>query len=106
MLYQIHQIPKWNIDGDKSLVLGEEPCIHPTATIIHSRIGAWTEIGPFTTIRESTIEDYSYVAAAHSNITYAHIGRFTSIASTFRAIMKGGAKGKIKDWNLTYEGMK
>ncbi|HET8728291.1 MAG TPA: chloramphenicol acetyltransferase [Alphaproteobacteria bacterium] len=63
--------------------LGEEPSVHPTAVVRDSRLGRWTEVGARTSIVESAMGDYSYVVH-DSQIIYAEIGRFCSIASHAR----------------------
>jgi phosphonate metabolism protein (transferase hexapeptide repeat family) len=64
-------------------MLGEQPHIHETARVRDSQIGAWTELGPGTTIVESTFGDYSY-AAGDVSIIYSDVGKFCSIASHAR----------------------
>jgi hypothetical protein len=73
--------PDWNPHAGQRPDLGAAPCIHPTATVRGSRIGAWTEIGAYTTLLESEVGDYSYLAGCHSQVWCAGIGKFTSIAS-------------------------
>jgi phosphonate metabolism protein (transferase hexapeptide repeat family) len=58
----------------------EKPTIHETCHIVHSQFGAWTSIGAYSEILESTIGDYTY-AMEDVTINYADIGKFTSIAS-------------------------
>jgi phosphonate metabolism protein (transferase hexapeptide repeat family) len=64
-------------------MLGEQPYIHETARVHDSQIGAWTDLGPRTTILESTFGDYSY-AAGDVSIVYSEVGKFCSIASHAR----------------------
>ena len=63
--------------------LGDKPLIDPTASVRDSRLGAWTEVGARTTLAEVEMGDYSYVVH-DSQIIYASIGRFCSIASHTR----------------------
>ena len=70
-------------DGITPREKGEEPVIDPTATIIDSQIGAWTQIGARTRIEETRFGDYSYVME-DCQIIYAEIGKFCSIASHVR----------------------
>lgn len=63
--------------------LGPSPTIHPTATVIQSTLGNWTEVGPRTKITETTIGDYSYVVN-DCNIIYTTMGNFCSIAAQTR----------------------
>jgi phosphonate metabolism protein (transferase hexapeptide repeat family) len=60
-------------------LLGEKPSIHPSAVVLESELGAWTDIGPGSAIIESELGDYSYTAG-HAQIVYAQIGKFCSIA--------------------------
>jgi phosphonate metabolism protein (transferase hexapeptide repeat family) len=63
--------------------LGPEPFIHATASVRDSTLGAWTEVGARTTLAEVELGDYSYVVH-ESQIIYATIGKFCSIASHTR----------------------
>lgn len=78
MLYSIDSPPPSDLPRRK--MLSERPTIHPTARVVASRIGSWTEIGPNCSIRESIFDDYSYVAG-DVQIIYSEIGKFCSIAS-------------------------
>jgi phosphonate metabolism protein (transferase hexapeptide repeat family) len=48
-----------------------------------SQLGAWSSVGPRTTILESTFGDYSYVCD-DCNIVYSQVGKFCSLASHTR----------------------
>jgi len=61
----------------------EGPTVDPTARIIDSTLGRWTEVGARTSVVESEIGDYSYVVH-DAQIIYATVGRFCSIASHTR----------------------
>jgi phosphonate metabolism protein (transferase hexapeptide repeat family) len=63
--------------------LGEAPSIDPTATVKASRLGRYTEVGARTSVIETEMGDYSYVVN-DSDIIYAAIGKFCSIASHVR----------------------
>ncbi len=63
--------------------LGPTPFIHPTAEIRDSTFGAYCEVGARTRIAESRFGDYAYVVQ-DSEVIYAEIGRFCSIASHTR----------------------
>ena len=63
--------------------LGLRPAIHPTASVRASRLGIYTEVGARTTLAEVEFGDYSYVVH-DSQIIYATIGKFCSIASHTR----------------------
>ncbi len=59
------------------------PLIHDSATVRDCRLGHYTEIGPRTSIIESTLGDYSYVVNDCEIITTT-IGKFCSIAAMVR----------------------
>ena len=63
--------------------LGEAPLIHRGAVVTGSRLGRYTEVGRGTSVVESTMDDYSYVAE-NSDVTGAAIGKFCSIAAQVR----------------------
>jgi hypothetical protein len=63
--------------------LGEAPSIHPTAWVRDSRFGRWCEVGERTRVAETSFGDYSYVVN-DSDIIYASIGKFCSIAAHTR----------------------
>jgi len=63
--------------------LGIVPFIDPTAEVTRSTLGRYTEVGERTRLLEVELGDYSYVVN-DSDIAYARIGRFTSIAAMTR----------------------
>lgn len=63
--------------------LGLAPLIHETATVRDCRLGRCTEIGPRTSLIETTLDDYSYVVN-DGEIIYTTIGKFCSIAAMVR----------------------
>lgn len=63
--------------------LSETPTIHPTAKVHNSRVGVWTELGEGVKLSDSSLGDYSYIMQ-HSQVIYATIGKFCSIASFVR----------------------
>ncbi len=63
--------------------LGARPLVHPKAVVLASQLGAWTEIGARASLTETVLGDYSYVSR-DSQIIYAQIGKFCSIASFVR----------------------
>jgi phosphonate metabolism protein (transferase hexapeptide repeat family) len=102
MLHNINQTPAWQPDAEDDPALGAEPWIHETATVRRSRIGSWTEIGPYAEIIESTIDDYSYVAGVHTSITFADVGRFCSIASSVRINPVQHPMDRVTQHHCTY----
>ena len=63
--------------------LGEQPSIHRTASVRATTFGRWCEVGARTKVAESSFGDYSYVVN-DSDIIYATIGKFCSIAAHTR----------------------
>jgi phosphonate metabolism protein (transferase hexapeptide repeat family) len=64
-------------------MLSTTPAVAPTAVVRDSRLGAYTEVGERTQLLEVTLDDYSYVVN-DSDIAYATIGKFCSIAAMTR----------------------
>ncbi|MFP4070980.1 MAG: DapH/DapD/GlmU-related protein [Desulfovibrionales bacterium] len=63
--------------------LGIAPHVHPTAQIIETSLGSWTEVGRNTLIQESTINDYTYIMH-DCHVLYSTVGKFGSIANQVR----------------------
>jgi phosphonate metabolism protein (transferase hexapeptide repeat family) len=63
--------------------LSPTPLIDATASVAASTLGAYTEVGPRTSLQEVAMGDYSYVVN-DSDIAYATIGKFCSIAAMTR----------------------
>ncbi|MBN8920856.1 MAG: chloramphenicol acetyltransferase [Rhizobiales bacterium] len=63
--------------------LSVTPSIHADAEVRDSTLGRFTEVGPRTKLLEVTLGDYSYVVN-DSDIAYATIGKFCSIAAMTR----------------------
>jgi phosphonate metabolism protein (transferase hexapeptide repeat family) len=82
-------------------MLGEQPFIHETARVRDSQIGAWTELGPGTTLVESTFGDYSY-AAGDVSIIYSDVGKFCSIASHARLNPGNHPMDRVMQHHATY----
>ena len=57
--------------------LSVTPRIDPSATVRDSQLGAYTAVGPHTTMAETTMDDYFYVV--NDSIIYSEIGKFCSI---------------------------
>jgi hypothetical protein len=64
-------------------ILSIQPFIDPTAALHNSSAGAYCEIGARTVLHEVALGDYSYVVN-DSQIAYATIGKFCSIAAMTR----------------------
>jgi phosphonate metabolism protein (transferase hexapeptide repeat family) len=63
--------------------LSTTPVVHPTAELTRTTLGVYTEVGERTKLLEVELGDYSYVVN-DSDIAYATIGKFTSIAAMTR----------------------
>jgi phosphonate metabolism protein (transferase hexapeptide repeat family) len=63
--------------------LGRGPSIHPWADVRASWLGPWTAIGPRSSMVEVRFDAFSYVVN-DSDIIYAEIGKFCSIAAGVR----------------------
>jgi phosphonate metabolism protein (transferase hexapeptide repeat family) len=63
--------------------LSETPLVHPTAQVRDSDLGPYTEVGERTKLLEVLLDSYSYVVN-DSDIAYAQIGKFCSIAAMTR----------------------
>ena len=63
--------------------LTPEPTIDPSASIEDCRLGRYTEVGPRTSLAETELGDYSYIAG-DGDVIYTCIGKFCSIASHVR----------------------
>ena len=66
-----------------SKALSEHPLIDPSAAVTDSELGRYTEVGAHTRLLEVALGDYSYVVN-DSDIAYASIGKFCSIAAMTR----------------------
>ncbi len=63
--------------------LSMRPLVDRTASLTAATLGAYTEVGARTKLLEVELGDYSYVVN-DSDIAYAEIGKFTSIAAMTR----------------------
>jgi len=66
-----------------SKTLSSTPSIDVTASIHDCKLGAYTEVGARTKLLQVSLDDYSYVVN-DSDIAYATIGKFCSIAAMTR----------------------
>jgi phosphonate metabolism protein (transferase hexapeptide repeat family) len=82
-------------------LLNESPNIHPTATVLGSFLGPWTDIGPLTVVEESRILDYSYTFA-DVMITHTDVGKFCSIASHVRINPGNHPMDRVSQHHFTY----
>lgn len=63
--------------------LSEAPLVHPTAEVVQSTLGRYTEVADRSRVQESTLGDYSYIMQDCS-VWCATIGKFSNIAAAVR----------------------
>ncbi len=63
--------------------LSEAPTVHPDADVKDCTLGAWTDVGKGTMMRESEMGDYSYITQ-DCHVVWTSIGKFCSIANSVR----------------------
>lgn len=63
--------------------LSEEPNIHFEASVVECELGAWTEVGKGTSMRASSMGDWSYITQ-HCHVVWTSIGKMCSIANGAR----------------------
>lgn len=63
--------------------LGLQPSVHELAIVRDTELGIYTQVGPFTSMYESSMGDYSYIVQ-NCQVMWTTIGKFTSIASYVR----------------------
>ncbi|MDX2163193.1 MAG: acetyltransferase [bacterium] len=81
--------------------LSAAPSIHPTARIVDSHLGAYTEIGAHSLLIETTFDDYSYTAG-DADIIYSTVGKFCSIASHVRINPGNHPMDRVTQHHMTY----
>lgn len=63
--------------------LSTTPLVHPSAMVLDSTLGAYTEVGARSSLTEVSLGDYSYIVN-DGNVIYTEIGKFCSIAAMVR----------------------
>ena len=63
--------------------LTEAPTIHPGAHLTDCTLGAWTEVGRGTVMKQAEMGDYSYITQ-DCHVVWSTIGKFCSIANQTR----------------------
>ena len=81
--------------------LGLEPAVHPTAQISGGRLGRYTEIGARTRLRETSLDDYSYIVE-DGQADDTTIGKFCSIASHVRINPGNHPMERASQSHITY----
>lgn len=100
MLHAIDRFPASDRDRAPT-ILSAQPTIHPTCHIRASHVGSWTELGPQTTLVQSTFDDYSY-AAGDVSIISTDVGKFCSIASHVRINPGNHPMDRVTQHHMTY----
>jgi phosphonate metabolism protein (transferase hexapeptide repeat family) len=85
----------------KEKKLGENPTVHPTATVRKSKLGSWTDIGPGVVISESEVGDYTYFAG-DASVIYSKVGKYCSIASHVRLNPGNHPSWRVMQHHCTY----
>jgi phosphonate metabolism protein (transferase hexapeptide repeat family) len=65
------------------MMLGEEPLIHPGASVVNSSFGRFCEVGEGARILNTRFEDYAYCDRL-ADIANATVGKFANIAASTR----------------------
>ncbi len=81
--------------------LSINPSIDPTASLSSAMLGTYTGVGARTKLHEVTLGDYSYVVN-DSDIAYATIGKFTSIAAMTRINPGNHPMQRVSQSHFTY----
>lgn len=81
--------------------LSETPLVDPTALLSSARLGRYTEVGARTKLLEVELGDYSYVVN-DSDIAYATVGKFTSIAAMTRINPGNHPMGRASQSHFSY----
>ncbi len=99
MLQEITRFPENTEITSKQL--SEKPYIHPTCRVRDSQLGAWTALGPNTSLVESSFDDYSYTAG-DVHIIWSGIGKFCSIANGTRINPGNHPQWRVTQHHSTY----
>tara|TARA_R110002020_G_scaffold22367_1_gene75273 strand:+ start:1027 stop:1641 length:615 start_codon:yes stop_codon:yes gene_type:complete len=81
--------------------LSESPYLHPTAHVVDSTLGRYTEVGAGSTVSRSRLGDYSY-CVENTQIAYADIGKFANIASHVRIYASMHPMERASQHHFTY----
>ncbi|WP_298958099.1 DapH/DapD/GlmU-related protein [uncultured Roseibium sp.] len=81
--------------------LNEAPNVHPEANVTNCELGIWTEVGARTEMRESQMNDYSYIVQ-EGDVVWTTIGKFCSIARRVRINPGNHATWRASQHHFTY----
>lgn len=82
-------------------LLTEGPNVHRDANIMNCELGIWTEVGARTDMRESRMDDYSYIVQ-DGDVIWTSIGKFCSIARRVRLNPGNHATWRASQHHFTY----
>lgn len=82
-------------------LLTESPNVHRDANIMNCELGIWTEVGARTDMRESRMDDYSYIVQ-DGDVIWTSIGKFCSIARRVRLNPGNHATWRASQHHFTY----
>ena len=85
--------------------LGPSPSIDPTASVVRSSLGRYTEVGARTKIVESSFDDYSYIVN-DGDVIYTTVGKFCSIAAHVRINPGNHPQWRASQAHFTYRASK
>jgi phosphonate metabolism protein (transferase hexapeptide repeat family) len=85
--------------------LDERPSIDPTASVRHSRLGRYTEVGARSSVVETELDDYSYIVN-DSDVIFSTIGKFCSIAAHVRINPGNHPMWRASQAHFTYRASK
>lgn len=89
----------------QSKPLTAAPNVHPTATVIKTSLGRYTEVGPRTSLNEVTLGDYSYIVN-DGEVDYTTIGNHCSIAAMVRICPGNHPMWRATTCHFTYRASK
>lgn len=81
--------------------LSSEPSIHKDAVVLECDLGIWTEVGAFTEMSQSKMDDYSYIVQG-GDVVWSTIGKFCSIARNVRLNPGNHATWRASQHHFTY----
>jgi hypothetical protein len=81
--------------------LTEAPNIHPDAIVQNCELGKWTEVGALTEMRDSQMDEYSYIVQ-EGDVVWTTIGKFCSIARRVRLNPGNHATWRASQHHFTY----
>ncbi len=81
--------------------LTEAPTVHPTAVLVDTTVGRWTDIGAHCTFLNVAFGDYSYMVA-YGQAANCTVGKFCSIASHVRLNPSNHPMERVTSHHFTY----